>query len=203
MHHTLHRIGNRNRTATFSGRSSRLYDTLARRLLRRVYRRLAADVALLAPQGAALLDAGTGPGVLLLELAARRPDLRLSGIDLSSDMVDAARRNLQRAGRQVTVQVGDVANLPFADGSFDLVVSSLSMHHWERLDSAAQELARVLRPGGQLHIYDMPFAPFDEFVAGTPAASLFTGQEPERTDVRIRFPLLPALVRLTMSVPVR
>ena len=59
-----------------------------------MYRRLAADLAEVAPDGAAVLDVGTGPGVLLVELTARRPDLRLTGVDLSPDMIAAATRNL-------------------------------------------------------------------------------------------------------------
>src|SRR5947199_339830 len=91
----------------FEGRSSRFYDLVARRLLRPVYRRLAADIAGTAPSGAAVLDVGTGPGVLLVELARRRPDLSLTGIDLSADMVGAATRNLRPFGDRATARVAD------------------------------------------------------------------------------------------------
>src|SRR5215211_1099158 len=100
------------RDGAFHGRRSRFYNLVATRLLRRVYRRLARDIAELAPQGAAVLDIGTGPGVLLAELARLRPDLTLTGIDLSEDMVTAARRNLAPHGDRVTVRVGDVSHLP-------------------------------------------------------------------------------------------
>ena len=65
-------------------------------------------------------------------------------------------------GEQIGVEQADVADLPFADASVDLVVSSLSLHHWDRPREAIGELGRVLRPGGRLRIYDFPFAPFDE-----------------------------------------
>ena len=74
---------------SFDGRRSRVYDFAARRLLRRFYRRLADDIAAVAPQGSAVLDVGTGPGVLLVELARRRPDLQLTGIDLLGIAKDA------------------------------------------------------------------------------------------------------------------
>src|SRR5262245_13858896 len=115
MHGLIHRR-HRNVPRVFEGRSSRVYDVVSRRVLRRFYRRLAADVATLAPDGGAVLDVGTGPGVLLVELATRRPDLRLTGIDLSADMAAAAARNLASFGERASVRVGDVTGLPFPDG---------------------------------------------------------------------------------------
>jgi ubiquinone/menaquinone biosynthesis C-methylase UbiE len=151
----------RNLPHAFEGRGSRIYDVVARRLVRGMYRRLADDVALIAPQGGAVLDIGTGPGVLLVEIARRRPDLRLTGIDLSADMVGKAARNALPYAGQISVKVADATDLPFADDSFDLVVTSLSLHHWDHPEAAAPQLARVLRPGGRLCVYDFPFAPFD------------------------------------------
>ena len=86
MHSLIH-ARRRNTPNIFQGRSSRIYDLVSRRVLRGMYRRLAADVAGAAPNGGTVLDIGTGPGVLLVELAARRPDLRLTGVDLSADMI--------------------------------------------------------------------------------------------------------------------
>jgi ubiquinone/menaquinone biosynthesis C-methylase UbiE len=180
--------GHRNVPHAFQGRSSRAYDVLARRVLRRVYRTVAADIADRTPQGSRLLDVGTGPGVLLVELAARRPDLHLAGVDLSADMIAAATRNL--AGSDVRCVVADVADLPFPDHSFDLVVSSLSLHHWDHPEAALPELARVLRPDGRLVIYDMSFAPFDELTAAAQAATLFDGRGPRRGRIGIGLPFL-------------
>ncbi len=60
--------------------------------------------------------------------------------------------------------VGDVAALPFPDGSFDLVVSTFSMHHWSDPAAGLGEIARVLRPAGRALIWDLrpgilPFHP--------------------------------------------
>ncbi|OLE28550.1 MAG: hypothetical protein AUG44_07145 [Actinobacteria bacterium 13_1_20CM_3_71_11] len=184
----------RNTPRIFSGHSSRVYDFAARRLLRRFYRRLAEDIATAAPQGAAVLDVGTGPGVLLVELAGRRPDLSLTGVDLSPDMVTAANRNL---GDRATVRVGSATELPFPDGAFDLVVSSISMHHWDHPEAAVPELARVLRAGGRLRIYDFPWAPFDAFTSTARDRALFTEQPPVRTAIRTGVPLFPRCFRLT------
>jgi ubiquinone/menaquinone biosynthesis C-methylase UbiE len=197
MHGLIH-ARRRNTPKVFQGRSSRIYDLASRRLLRGMYRRLAADVAGVAPDGSAVLDVGTGPGVLLVELAGRRPDLRLTGVDLSADMIAAATRNLQPFRERATARVADVTSLPFPDGSFDLIVSSLSLHHWDHPDAAVPELARVLRPGGRLHIYDFPFAPFDKLAAAARTESVLNGRPPERTPVRTGV-LFLRCVRYVMS----
>jgi len=193
------RVGHHNVPKAFEGRGSRIYDIVARRLLRGVYRRLADDVARVAPPAGAVLDVGTGPGVLLVEIARRRPDLQLTGIDLSADMAAAANRNLSEF--RATVRVADVADLPFPDQSFDLIVSSLSMHHWDDIESAVEELARVLRPGGRLQVYDFRFAPFEALAAAAGARSLFTGAPPQRTVIGAGVPLFPRCVRQVMSSP--
>jgi ubiquinone/menaquinone biosynthesis C-methylase UbiE len=191
-----HRHGNV--PEAFEGRSSRFYDFMSRRVLRRMYRRLAADVAAVVPDGGAVLDIGTGPGVLLVDLAERRPDLRLTGVDLSADMIAAATRNLAPYGERATARVGDVTSLPFADGSFDLIVSSLSLHHWDHPENAVPELARVLRPGGRVHIYDFPSAPFDKLADTARARSVLNGRTPERSPVRTGVPFLRC-VRYVLS----
>jgi len=182
---------------TFNGRRSRIYDFAARRLLRGFYRRLADDIAATAPQGGAVLDVGTGPGVLLVELARRRPDLQLTGIDLSADMIVAAARNLSEFG--ATATVGSVTDLPFPDGSFDLIVSSLSLHHWDEPEAAVPELARVLRPGGRLVVYDLRFAPFDKLATAARDGGFFTGQPPQRTEVRTGVVLFRRCYRYVMA----
>lgn len=199
MHSLVHRRRmNRNLPNAFTGHPSQFYDLVARRLLRVVYRRVAADIAAVAPQGAAVLDVGTGPGVLLVELAARRPDLRLTGVDLSADMISAARRNLTPFADRARVHVGDVTNLPFEDQSFDLIVSSISAHHWDDPEGAVPELARVLRPGGRVRIYDFPFAPFDRLASAAAANNVLNGQTPERSRLRTGIPFL-SYVRFAMS----
>jgi ubiquinone/menaquinone biosynthesis C-methylase UbiE len=189
MHMSRHLLHG-NAPKVFEGRSSRFYSLLAGTVLRRIYRRLARDIADVAPKDAAVLDVGTGPGVLLAELARLRPDLRLTGIDLSPDMVAAARKNV---ADRATVQVADVADLPFDDHSFDLVVSSLSLHHWDHPEAGAQELARVLREGGSVRIYDFGHAPFEKL------SSLSARHAPERATIRSGIPLFPRFVRLVMT----
>jgi ubiquinone/menaquinone biosynthesis C-methylase UbiE len=186
--------GHRNMPGMFTGRSSRNYDRAAQWLLPRVYRRLAGDVAATVSDGAHVLDVGTGPGILPRELLRRRPDLTVTGVDMSADMIAAAARNLAPFGERATAVVGDVADLPFADDSFVVIVSSLSLHHWDGVDAAAPELARVVRRGGHVLVYDLSFAPFDELTQA--GRSLFTSSA--RSPVRAGVPFL-RWERLTLT----
>jgi len=192
----MHR--SRNMPRVFSGHGARFYDLMSRRVFRRMYRRLADDVVAAAPHGGAVLDVGTGAGVLLLEIARRRPDLILTGVDLSADMVANATRNLA-THQNATVRVGDVTALPFEDASFDLIVSSLSAHHWDDPEAAVPELARVLRPGGRLRVYDFPFAPFDQLTAAAARLGAFTAAPPSRDPFHTGVPFFRRCVRLGLT----
>jgi SAM-dependent methyltransferase len=134
-----------------------VYDTLSRVLLGPFLRRIAADVAAVAPDGARVLEVGCGPGHLAVRLA-RQHDLEVTGLDLDPAMIARARANAEGRGhgdrRQPSFLVGDVAALAFPDRSFDLVVSTLSMHHWADPTAGLAELGRVLRPDGRALVWD-------------------------------------------------
>jgi SAM-dependent methyltransferase len=146
-----------------------VYDALSRLLLGSLHGRIAADVAAVAPAGARVLEVGCGPGHLSIRLA-RQHRLQMTGLDLDPAMIDRARASADRAGdgdqHRPSFLVGDVASLAFPDGSFDLVVSTLSMHHWADPAAGLAEIGRVLRPGGRALIWDFrpgarphPFGP--------------------------------------------
>jgi ubiquinone/menaquinone biosynthesis C-methylase UbiE len=145
--------------ALFTGRGSRVYDVVMVRLTRRLYQRVIADLAALRLVEGKVLDAGTGPGTLVRELARSLPGLQVYGIDLSEDMIGLARAHARREQLEERVHFasGDVADLPYPDQSFDVVVSTISMHHWHQLEQPLRELYRVLRPGGRVWIYDFRF----------------------------------------------
>jgi ubiquinone/menaquinone biosynthesis C-methylase UbiE len=102
----------------------------------------------------AVLDLGCGPGDLAAILVARLPGARVIGLDLSPGMVELARRHGGANGR-LRFEVGDAARLPFESGSIDLVVSTLSLHHWTEPAAVFSEMRRVLRPGGAALVYDL------------------------------------------------
>ena len=80
----------------FTGWGSRVYDMVMVRLTRRLYQRVVADLATLRLAEGKVLDAGTGPGTLVRELARRFPGLQVYGIDLSEDMIGLARAHARR-----------------------------------------------------------------------------------------------------------
>ena len=117
-----------------------------------------ADGAMPLPGPPAILEIGPGPGHVGQRLLALLPDARWTGLDIDPAMLEAARGRLARANladRAALVQ-GDVAALPFEDAAFDLVVSSLSAHHWPDAEAGFREIGRVLRPGGVALVYDPP-----------------------------------------------
>lgn len=102
-------------------------------------------------------DLGCGPGLLVVELAQRSPGLHVTGIDLAEDLLVQGEEYARRAGLsdQVSFRKGDVKQIPFPDASLDLVVSTLSLHHWSDPVAVLDEVARVLRPGGSFLIFDL------------------------------------------------
>jgi ubiquinone/menaquinone biosynthesis C-methylase UbiE len=159
----------------FTGRGSRVYDMVMVRLTRRLYHRVIADLAALRLVEGKVLDAGTGPGTLVRELARSLPGLQIYGIDLSEDMIGLARAHARREQleERVHFESGDVAHLPYPDQSFDVVVATISMHHWSELEQPLRELYRVLRPGGWVWIYDFRFVKVqtvEKALASTPFA---------------------------------
>jgi len=106
----------------------------------------ARDVAVEAVREAApshVLEVGCGEGELAERLVGEL-GVELVAVDQSERMVELAR------SRGVDARVGDVQQLPFEDGSFDVAVAAWMLYHVPALDRALAELARVLRPGGRL-----------------------------------------------------
>ena len=110
-------------------------------------------------------DLGSGPGHLAIKLAQAAPGLQVTGVDLSDEMLVEAERYARRSGLadRIAFKKGDVARIPFPDNSLDLVVSTLSLHHWSDPVAVLNEIARVLRhpepaggrPGGSFLVFDL------------------------------------------------
>jgi len=113
-----------------------------------------------------ILDVGCGRGAVLLMAAGRLTSGHATGIDLwrtqdqSGNAIEATRRNAQAEGvaGRVSLETADMTALPFAAGSFDLILSSLAIHNvpgQEKRDRAIEEIVRVLRPGGRVALADL------------------------------------------------
>jgi ubiquinone/menaquinone biosynthesis C-methylase UbiE len=98
--------------------------------------------------GARVLDVATGTGHVALEAARTMCDV--TGIDYVPELVDVARRRAAAEGLDVDFQVADAEALPFADGSFDAVLSAIGVMFTADHDRAAAELVRVTRRGGRI-----------------------------------------------------
>jgi SAM-dependent methyltransferase len=95
--------------------------------------------------GEDILDAGSGTGSLTLALSRRLKGGSITGVDYSPIYVDYTKQTIRDP--RVALQVGDICALPFADGSFDRVLSLLVLHFVPDTGRATQELRRVARPG--------------------------------------------------------
>lgn len=103
------------------------------------------------------LDMGTGPGLIPVMLATRAPKLRLTGVDLSTPMLEKARNAAEEAGlaNQIEFRLGDVKSLPFSQGSFDLVLCNSLLHHLSVPLALLNEISRVCKPGGAILLRDL------------------------------------------------
>lgn len=148
--------------------ASVLYNALSGTdIFRRHYTLVAADVRGHGGDAGRILDVGTGPGWLLPALRVEFPRAELVGVDISPAMVSQARRNVVGPGRSpgcsgqardaggIEVVLAGAQRLPFADGTFDRVVSTGSIHHWKDAVAGLEEAHRVLKPGGHALIYDL------------------------------------------------
>ncbi len=99
------------------------------------------------PPDAQILDAGCGTGGLVLRLRPLAPHRRWTGLDYSAIACDLAR---QRLGPAVPIHQGSITALPFADASFDALVTADVLCQIDDASPAIAEFARVLRPGGLL-----------------------------------------------------
>lgn len=121
------------------------------------FRQAALDLVEIKP-GMNILDVGCGTGSLTIAAKQKQgQEGQVVGIDPSSNMVNLAREKAEKRGIQIDFQVGVIEKLDFPGDQFDLVMSSLMMHHLpdELKLAGLEEVQRVLKPGGQLLIIEL------------------------------------------------
>jgi ubiquinone/menaquinone biosynthesis C-methylase UbiE len=100
------------------------------------------------------IGVGTGPNLPLYP-----PDVALTVVDLTPEMLERTRARAADIGRRVHLHEGDATRLPFADASFDTVVSTLTLCTIPGPELAVREAWRVCRPGGELRFFEWPSSP--------------------------------------------
>ena len=111
--------------------------------------------------GRSVLDIGCGPGTITVDIAARVDPGRVTGVDVSEDVLDSARAEARARGlSHVSFAKADVHALKFSDAAFDVVHAHQVLQHVTDPVRALQEMRRVCRPGGIVAARDADFAGF-------------------------------------------
>src|SRR5215203_1722893 len=138
---------------------ARYYDLLAALLTlgrERAFRDRLVDLARIAP-GEAVLDIGCGTGSLAIAAKQRVSATGIvHGVDASPEMIALAKRKAVSRGAEVVFHVAVVESLPFPDAYFDVVLSTLMLHHLPRTvrEQCVHEMRRVLKPTGRVLAVD-------------------------------------------------
>ncbi len=137
------------------GWAAGIYERAARFAVDSYYAPLAEEIVVELKCGK-ILDVGTGPGYLPIEIAKRSESITVVGIDATRKMIEFARCEARAQGlaHRLTFLVGNAYSLMFADGSFDMVISTGVLHAWKNPERALVECYRVLKPGGVAWILD-------------------------------------------------
>lgn len=99
--------------------------------------------------GMKMLDVGCGGGAMIAELLKKSKDSHVDGVDYSDASMEVAGKTLAaEVGKRVALQKADVAKLPFADDTYDLVTAVETTYFWKDMKEAFREIRRVLKVGG-------------------------------------------------------
>lgn len=122
-----------------------------------------------------ILDLGCGKGLLLIEAAKRLPHGNATGADIwnhnfeynSSSQIVMENARLECVADRVKVFTADAQNMPFNDNSFNILMTSLMMHHVKDTQKAINEMIRVTKPGGKIVIADVNSKKIFRYVSAT------------------------------------
>lgn len=165
-------------------RLTSLYDPVIRWTTREaLFKRRLLEQAALEP-GQRVLDLGCGTGTLAIAAKRRQPASEIVGLDADREMLGQAETKAEAAGVEVRFDEGLSDQLPYEERSVDRVLSTLFFHHLTGEDKrlTLAEVARVLKPGGELHVADWG-APADPLMRAVfLQVRLFDGWEQTRAN---------------------
>ena len=131
------------------------YEKATRMVIGEYYGQVAEEIVSVFKSGV-ILDLGTGPGYLPIEIVRRTPDINIIGVDLSRKLIQLAQANATKAGlsHRLRFEVGNSAELHFDKASYDMVISTGMLHSLKNPVAVLKEIYRVLKKGGEAWIYD-------------------------------------------------
>jgi len=133
--------------------AARLYDNLTSvKGVNKTFKDISIFVGSILQQGR-LLDIGTGPGRLLLEINNKIPQLDLFGLDISASMLDIAKKNLKNI-KNIDLRIGNITKTEYQDNFFECIVSSGSFYNWDKPDEGLNEIYRILQIGKTAYIFE-------------------------------------------------
>jgi ubiquinone/menaquinone biosynthesis C-methylase UbiE len=100
-----------------------------------------------------LLDVGTGPGRLLIEINRLNPNSKLFGLDISDSMIKVARNNLQNI--RADLRVGSIRHSGYESDFFTAVVSVGSFYLWDYPEESLEEIFRILKTGKSAYLFEV------------------------------------------------
>jgi ubiquinone/menaquinone biosynthesis C-methylase UbiE len=132
------------------------YNVMAKRYMRFPCQRVLKRVLSKGIERGKAIDVGTGPGIFPIFISKAIPEVRFKGIDLSSVMIDLAKKNAKEEGLtdQIEFEVGSAYALPVEDHSLDLVLCINTLHHLDRPIDFFNEVVRSLKEKGVFVIVD-------------------------------------------------
>jgi ubiquinone/menaquinone biosynthesis C-methylase UbiE len=144
----------RSRDLVVEGKKARQYNEFSRQYRMQDMKEYAELASKYVADGGSVLDVATGPGYFCIELA-RMGHSRVTGFDISEDLVKIASTNARQAGVDVDFVQGSASAMQFPDLTFDLVFCSWAMKNFMEPAKVLAEMFRVLRPGGGALIVDL------------------------------------------------
>ena len=104
------------------------------------------------------LEIGSGPGTLTQIVAKQHPNVKITAMDISQDMIKLAQQDLDyNLQTRINYVIGDACNINSIKdlGEFDLIYSTFTMHHWDNAEIAIKNLFSMLKDNGALYIFDL------------------------------------------------
>jgi len=131
------------------------YEKATRMVIGTYYREVAQEVVAHLDSGM-ILDIGTGPGYLPIEIVKKSSNIMIIGIDLSRKLIQMAQSNALKAGLadRLNFQFGNAGSLTFGDSSFDMVISTGMLHSLKNPVNVLQEIYRVLKADREAWVFD-------------------------------------------------